>query len=122
MKRYASHLLLLPEYGYLRKQVVELDKGCAIRIFPLTEEIESVEWLPGVIVLLSEANQNKETSSYDAIFGSMSDMPKPYIGPTEVLEIVHDGKFQAQFYVYLFFPFDFTALKPVDETRRRQLL
>ena len=122
MKRYASHLLLLPEYGYLEKQVVEIDNGFARRIFPLTEEIESVEWLPGVMVLLSETNQNKEASSYDTIFGSMSDMSKPLIAPTEILEIVHNGKFQTQFQVHLFFPFDFTALKPVDETRHRRLL
>jgi len=122
MKRYASHLLLLPEYGYLRKQVVELDNGFVIRIFPLTEEIESVEWLPGVMVLLSKAHQKRETLSYNAIFGSMGDIPCPFIDSAEMLEILHNMIYPALFQVHLFFPFDFTALRPVDGTQHRRLL
>ena len=56
MKRYASHFLFLPEYGYLRRQVVETEEGTIVRIFPLTEEVENTEWLPGVILLLPAAD------------------------------------------------------------------
>ena len=53
MKRFASHYLLIPGVGFVKQQVVEIsDEGVAQNIFPLTEEVESVEWLPGVIVLL----------------------------------------------------------------------
>lgn len=53
MKRFASHYLLIPDVGFVKQQVVEIsDEGVAQNIFPLTEEVESVEWLPGVIVLL----------------------------------------------------------------------
>lgn len=54
MKRYASHYLFLPEGDFLKQQVIELEEGGVTRIFPLTEEIESVEWMPGVIVLCPE--------------------------------------------------------------------
>lgn len=59
MKRFASHYLLIPDVGFVKQQVVEInDEGTVRSIFSLTEEIESVEWMPGVIVLLS-ANQYK---------------------------------------------------------------
>ncbi|MEG0887554.1 MULTISPECIES: hypothetical protein [Bacteroides] len=54
MKRFASHYLFVPDMGFLKQYVVELDEGRVVRYFPLTEEIESVEWMPGVIVLSTE--------------------------------------------------------------------
>lgn len=34
--------------GFIRQQVVEIaDEGYVRDVFPLTEEIESVEWMPG---------------------------------------------------------------------------
>ena len=48
MKRFASHYLLIPGVGFVKQQVVEIsDEGVAQNIFPLNEEVESVEWLPG---------------------------------------------------------------------------
>ena len=54
MKRIASHYLFVPESGFLKQYVVELEEERVVRFFPLTEEIESVEWMPGVIVLSKE--------------------------------------------------------------------
>ena len=54
MKRFASHYLFVPESGFLKQYVVELEEERVVRFFPLTEEIESVEWMPGVIVLSKE--------------------------------------------------------------------
>ena len=46
----------MPDVGFIKQQVVEItDEGVVRDTFPLTEEIESVEWMPGVIVLLSES-------------------------------------------------------------------
>ena len=68
MKRFASHYLLIPAVGYMKQQVVEItDEGVVRGVFPLTEEIESVEWMPGVIVLLSE-NQMEEIKNTGMIF------------------------------------------------------
>ena len=83
MKRFASHYLYVPDTGFLKQQVVEMEGEYVVRFFPLTEEIESVEWLPGVIEL------------------------------TQVKD---------KFCAYLLFPFDFTMIQPVAETRRKQLL
>ena len=47
MKRFASHFLFLPAYGYLKQYAIETEEGMVVRLFPLTEEIENVEWLPG---------------------------------------------------------------------------
>ena len=53
MKRFASHYLFMPDVGFIKQQVVEItDEGVVRDTFPLTEEIDSVEWRPGVIVLL----------------------------------------------------------------------
>lgn len=80
MKRFASHYLYAPDTGFLKQQVVEMEGEYVVRFFPLTEEIESVEWLPGVIEL------------------------------TQVKD---------KFCAYLLFPFDFTMMQPVAETRRQ---
>ena len=56
MKRYASHYLFLPERGYLKQHAIEVEAGRVVRIFPLSEEIEDTEWLPGVIVLHRESD------------------------------------------------------------------
>lgn len=54
MKRFASHYLLIPTVGYMKQQVVEItDEGVVRGVFPLTEEIESVEWMPGVFFISS---------------------------------------------------------------------
>lgn len=40
MKRFASHFLFLPAYGYLKQYAVETEEGVVVRLFPLTEEME----------------------------------------------------------------------------------
>ena len=66
MKRFASHFLFLPAYGYLKQYAIETEEGMVVRLFPLTEEIENVEWLPGAIVLLTQ----EELKKLDANFNS----------------------------------------------------
>ena len=62
MKRYASHFIFIPGYGYLKQYVVEVKQGSAVSVFPLTEEIEGVEWFPGVIALLDERDSSSAES------------------------------------------------------------
>ena len=101
MKRFAAHYLLLPDVGFIRQQVVEIaDEGYARDIFPLTEEIESVEWMPGLIALLPD-NEIKNTEMFE------KNIPSEKRG--EVL------------FPYLFYPFDFTSMQPVAGTRHRLL-
>lgn len=113
MKRYASHFLFLPEYGYLKQYVIETEEGCVVHAFPLTEEIENVEWLPGAIVLL----MSKELEEYD------NDSKKaPIKFPHNLLKdfptLVYPD--YGLFPVY-FSHFDITTMLPVSGTRHKLL-
>ena len=109
MKRYASHFLFLPGHGYLKQYVVEIGEGqCVSRIFPLTEEVENTEWLPGVIALLTEVET--DYPHFDTCCNILTAIPPvieeelPYLIP------------------WLFFPFDFTTMQPGAGTQRKLLL
>lgn len=81
MKRYASHFLFLSGYGYLKQYVIETEEGCVVRMFPLTEEIENVEWLPGAIILLNE----EELKELDNKFTDISPQKNSSKIPEELL-------------------------------------
>lgn len=107
MKRYASHFLFLQGYGYLKRQVVEMEEGITVRIFPLTEEVENTEWLPGVMALLtSEDAAMPEFGKHRKLLDAV---------PLEMAERL------SSFTPVLFFPFDFTTMMPVSGTRHRPL-
>ena len=109
MKRYASHFLFLPGHGYLKQYVVEIGEGqCVSRIFPLTEEVENTEWLPGVIALLTEAET--DYPHFDTCCNILTAIP-PVI--EEELSCLIP---------WLFFPFDFTTMLPGAGTQRKLLL
>ena len=54
MKRFAAHYVWSGNAGFQKHQVIEMEEEKVWRIFPLTEEMESVEWFPGIIVLTTE--------------------------------------------------------------------
>ena len=124
MKRFASHYLLIPDVGFVKQQVVEInDEGTVRSIFSLTEEIESVEWMPGVIVLLS-ANQYKLAGMDYADYTVFSFKPcnqcNLYLNNFNRYLREMEKKGEA-LWPYLFYPFDFTSMQPVDGTRHRLL-
>ncbi|WP_279114943.1 hypothetical protein [Bacteroides acidifaciens] len=127
MKRFASHYLLIPDIGFIKQQVVEInDEGIVQNIFPLTEEIESVEWMPGVIVLfpVSRMEEIENTGmNLKNIPVFQLNLPVAVNQPSHCL-----GKFLDEFQrrgeallPYLFYPFDFISMQPVDGTRHRLL-
>ena len=127
MKRFASHYLLIPAVGYMKQQVVEItDEGVVRGVFPLTEEIESVEWMSGVIVLLSES-QMEEIKNTGMI---LKNIPVFQINPSNILnqssrcfeESLKELKEKGEvLFPVLFYPFDFISMQPVDGTRHRLL-
>ena len=127
MKRFASHYLLIPAVGYMKQQVVEItDEGVVRGVFPLTEEIESVEWMPGVIVLLFES-QMEEIKNTGMI---LKNIPVFQINPSNILnqssrcfeESLKELKEKGEvLFPVLFYPFDFISMQPVDGTRHRLL-
>ena len=127
MKRFASHYLFMPDVGFIKQQVVEItDEGVVRDTFPLTEEIESVEWMPGVIVLLP-ADQLEEIKHTGMI---LKNIPVFQINPSNILnqssrcfeESLKELKEKGEvLFPVLFYPFDFISMQPVDGTRHRLL-
>lgn len=127
MKRFASHYLFMPDVGFIKQQVVEItDEGVVRDTFPLTEEIESVEWMPGVIVLLP-ADQLEEIKNTGMI---LKNIPVFQINLSSVSnqssqcfnEYLQEAEKKGEaLFPYLFYPFDFTSMQPVAGTRHRLL-
>ena len=127
MKRFASHYLFMPDVGFIKQQVVEItDEGVVRDTFPLTEEIESVEWMPGVIVLLP-SDQLEEIKNTGMI---LKNIPVFQINPSNILnqssrcfeESLKELKEKGEvLFPVLFYPFDFISMQPVDGTRHRLL-
>ena len=101
----------LPAYGYLKQYAIETEEGMVVRLFPLTEEIENVEWLPGAIVLLTQ-NELKEP---DTIFSLTNASRNLLITPPSFI----DGSCGL---MPVYFPnFDTTTLLPAAGTRHKLL-
>lgn len=122
MKRFASHYLLIPDVGFMKQQVVEInDEGVAQSIFPLTEEIESVEWMPGVIVLFSARQYNLLGTDY-TVFSSFKPCNPCNPCLNSLNKHLHEMERRGEALLpYLFYPFDFISMQPVGGTRRRLL-
>lgn len=58
-RRIASHCLFLPGHGYLRMHALEMEDGYVHRIYPLKEEVEDMEWMPGVIALFPDGEHGE---------------------------------------------------------------
>ena len=122
----------MPDVGFIKQQVVEItDEGVVRDTFPLTEEIESVEWMPGVIVLLP-ADQLSESQMEEIKNTGMilKNIPVFQINPSNILnqssrcfeESLKELKEKGEvLFPVLFYPFDFISMQPVDGTRHRLL-
>ena len=57
MKRFAAHYIKTITGDLLRQYVIQIDDDAIVtHLSPLIHEIESVEWLPGVIEIVDENN------------------------------------------------------------------
>lgn len=125
MKNFAAHYIYIPDGGFFKQSGVSIDDtGRVVSVFALDDEVESVEWHPGVIVVLpaSPNINNDETliavvsslfTHQKAVFSHLTDSNKEMVDRL----ILNDQTMVA----YLFFPFDFTSMKLDGETRHRQL-
>ena len=124
MKRFAAHYLLLPDVGFIRQQVVEIaDEGYVRDVFPLTEEIESVEWMPGLIALLP-VNEIKNTEMFSkniSVFQFNFPIVSDQTSQCFKEALAASEKSGEVLFPYLFYPFDFTSMQPVAGTRHRLL-
>ena len=110
--------------SFIRQQVVEIaDEGYVRDVFPLTEEIESVEWMPGLIALLPE-NKIKNTEMFSkniSVFQFNLPIVSGQTFPCFKEALTASAKRGEVLFPYLFYPFDFTSMQPVAGTRHRLL-
>lgn len=92
----------------LKQYAIEIEGGYICHIFPFSEEIESVEWFPGVILLTPQ-----EESDINTLF-NFTNIEKQSI---YIPKVTIDMKWRA----YLLYPFNFVTMQPVAETLHRQL-
>lgn len=59
MSRYTSHYIHLPSGEFISRKVVELENGRVMRLFSWEEEPEDTVWLPGVIYLVPDGEQEE---------------------------------------------------------------
>lgn len=134
MKRFAAHYLFLPDAGFMKQHVVEITAEGTVRsIFPLKEEVESVEWFPGVIVLLAETdleidiNNGTVLKNIPMFISNISILLKkhPHVleQTSQCFSEVLDGykKRKIALFPFLFYPFDFTSMQLVAGTQHRLL-
>lgn len=103
--RFAAHYIFIPNHGYLKQYGVELVEGDVVRIFPLVEEVEDTEWLPGVIALFEPT----DSQVWDMIPVFLDSIPCVFRNSLPEMHAYH------------LFPFDFISMCPVSGTRRRRL-
>ena len=128
MKHFASHYLYLPGTGFLKQQVVTVsDEGFVEAIAPLTHEVESVEWIPGVIALFSPkqlealkkntAGFEKNTAGFARNHQDGCEQSSRHFQAT-IKALKEKSIF---LYPCVFYPFDFTSMQPVAGTRHKLL-
>ena len=134
MKRFAAHYLFLPEGRFLKQHGVEVTvDGAVSKVFSLTEEIEDVEWHPGVIALLPTKEIERSTI-YVSIFeinamnsnNQCEELKNHHIDSQQIpscfTEVFSEYiNREVSLFSYLFYPFDFISMQPVDETRHKLL-
>ena len=118
MNRYAAHYLQTPAGTFLRQQVVEVVDGYVLRYFPLTTEVEDVVWMPGVIVL--EPAGGQQVTQADHTPPQTSCTPSAPHTPSPVANEPGCGQ-SSPLIPYIYYPFDFTAMRPTFATQRKQL-
>ena len=115
MNRYAAHYVLWPGTAFFKQCAVAVENGRVRHVFGVSQELESIEWHPGVIVLMA----GKEDGLLGA--GDMWHVPEAVLTP-ELAEKASVSFSQKRVQAWLFYPFNFTSMRPVGGTRRRQLL
>ena len=129
MKRFASHYLLLPDVGFVKQQVVEVNnEGMVVGAFPLTEEIESVEWMPGIIVLITPdqleeiKNTGMSVKTIPVFHFNLPIVSSPSFESACLKALIESiAERKVILYPCLLNPFDFTSMQPVDGTLHKLL-
>lgn len=121
MKRVATHYLYLPSHGFLKQYVVEIDEeGVVATLFPLDGESESVVWLPGVIVLVSQ----DRLDSYGVDFPLEGEELAAFINFNSIADhqVCTDEYTSQKYIAFRLYPFDYVQMKPLLHTKMQRLI
>lgn len=118
MKRFASHYLFLPEYGFLKQYIVDIDNAGVITcIAPLVHEQEAVSWLPGLISFIPKGIIEDEIPLFITHSIRKSPILLEHIPLSSLLlEDYLNGK--ATIWAY---PFSFADMQPFVHTKYRKV-
>lgn len=123
MRRFASHYLYLPSYGFLKQYVVGIDdEDKVVALYPLTEEAECIIWTPGVIILIPqkvypEISNKKDTCRIIKEIQGGELLTFKTSGVLESLpEKYQENMIEQQYMAIRLYPFDYTRMQPVSET------
>lgn len=107
MKRFASHYVYIPSFGFLKQYVVEInDEGNVVAIYRLEEEIESTIWTPGVIRLMPHDYPLEQALVFDKS-EIKTELPDEYkSNKVEVLKLA----------AIRLYPFNFSEMKTTADT------
>lgn len=124
MKRFTSHYIHIPSYGFIKQFIVELnEEGYVSSLYKFVEEAESIIWTPGVIGIfdlqtlqIENINEINEDEIYKKLTFSDSsplktELPVKYRGNIDNLHLD----------AIRFYPFDYTLMKPTSDTRFQTL-
>ncbi|NDV81947.1 hypothetical protein [Bacteroides sp. 51] len=110
MKRFASHYLYIPSYGFLKQYVVEVNNdGHVTALYPLREESESIIWTPGVILLVTPEWLTKIEEWQGSIIFEHKQIK------TE-LPVEYNNMASIELAAVRLYPFDFTQMQPTGST------
>jgi len=111
MKRFSSNYLFIPQVGFVKQCVAEMDdRGIVIRLFPLINESASTSWLPGLLVLSEE---NDTLSPIEMIQTTL----KKTLTFDQLPSTLIDDISSFQFILYQLYPFDLERMFPREETK-----
>lgn len=102
-RRFTANYLHIPGVGLFKLRVVEIgDEGAGVRVFELTEELENVSWVSGLLVL---CRKNDAADKLPPDYCRCNpDIPAGFFRELE-------------FELYRVYPFDFPNMKPFEDSR-----
>lgn len=115
MRRIASHFLILSSKEVLKKQVIEIADHKVIRHFPLENEIESAQWMPGVLFVTSQKIDCERIKT--ELIGAEGEGILDFLNKFDLFGI----KENSAIYLYLFNAVNLNDLKITKETNITEL-
>lgn len=115
MKRFASHYVYIPSYGFLKQYVIEINSnGCVAALYPLEEEAESIIWIPGVILLITQVQLSEVEKTRTLPVGKTIAFDEKQVKIE--LPVGYNPATDLKLTAIRLYPFDFIRMQPTENT------